>query len=72
MAAFAAAAAFAQVEAEAKRLAQTKLVDLFAADPKRAENFTLNAPHLVADFSKQKIDAGAMAALASRISRVRS
>ncbi len=58
-------AAFAQVSREAERLRNTKLLDLFAADAGRADAFTFTAPHLIADFSKQRIDAGAMAALAA-------
>lgn len=57
--------AWGQVEAEAARLAQTPLPDLFAADAKRAETLTLAAPHLVADFSKQRIDGPALAAMAA-------
>lgn len=56
-------AAFAQVSREAERLRNTKLLDLFAADAGRAETFTFSAPHLIADFSKQRIDAGAMTGL---------
>lgn len=51
------------MEAEAHRLKQQTLLDLFAADPKRVDALTFNAPHLIADFSKQRIDAGALAAL---------
>ena len=40
-----------------------KLLDLFAADPKRAETLTFEAPHLLADFSKQRIDAPALNAM---------
>jgi glucose-6-phosphate isomerase len=58
-------AAFAQVAREAERLRVMTLLDLFAADPSRAEAFTFAAPHLIADFSKQRIDAGALAALSS-------
>lgn len=54
---------WARVAAEAARLKQVKLIELFAADPGRAEALTLAAPHLVADFSKQRIDHGALAAL---------
>jgi len=55
--------AWTRVEAEAARLKRTSLLDLFAADAKRAEALTFSAPHLIADFSKQRIDAGALAAL---------
>ncbi len=56
---------FAQVAREAERLRGRTLLDLFAADPTRAKALTFTAPHLIADFSKQRIDAGAIAALSS-------
>ena len=56
-------AAWAGVELEAKRLKRARLLDLFAADPKRAEALTFAAPHLLADFSKQRLDAGALQSL---------
>ncbi len=55
--------AWSVVEREAARLANAGLVDLFAADAKRVESLTASAPHLVADFSKQRIDAAALGAL---------
>lgn len=55
--------AWTNVEAQAARLRSTRLLDLFA-DPARVEKLTLNAPHLVADFSKQRIDAEALSAVA--------
>ncbi len=55
--------AWTNVETEAARLRGAALLDLFAADPKRAESLTLEAPHLQADFSKQRIDAAALSAL---------
>ncbi|MGD9968384.1 MAG: glucose-6-phosphate isomerase [Hyphomonadaceae bacterium] len=55
--------AWATVENEAARLRRAKLLDLFAADPARVEALTFSAPHLMADFSKQRIDAGALEAL---------
>jgi glucose-6-phosphate isomerase len=55
--------AWAKVEAEAARLRQTTLLDLFEADPTRAQAMSCAAPHLFADFSKQRLDAGALAAL---------
>ncbi|MBY0563407.1 MAG: glucose-6-phosphate isomerase [Hyphomonadaceae bacterium] len=55
--------AWSRIEAEAKRLRTTPLLALFAADPRRAETLTLAAPHLIADLSKQRIDAGALGAL---------
>ncbi|MGQ0532862.1 MAG: glucose-6-phosphate isomerase, partial [Caulobacteraceae bacterium] len=55
--------AWARVEAEAARLRHTTLLDLFAADPLRAERLTFAAPHLIADFSKQRVDSSALTAL---------
>lgn len=55
--------AWSVVEREAVRLRKTRLVDLFAGDAGRVEALTLSAPHLIADFSKQRIDAPALAAL---------
>ena len=52
--------AWAQVEAHAARLAKTTLLDLFAADAGRAKALTFTAPHLLADFSKQRVDAAAI------------
>jgi glucose-6-phosphate isomerase len=54
---------FAAIEAHATRLKRATLFDLFAADPVRAEGLTYEAPHLIADFSKQRIDAAALAAI---------
>ncbi len=56
-------AAHARLDVEAKRLAATRLIDLFATDLARVRKLTFEAPHLVADFSKQKLDDGAVAAL---------
>ncbi|MGE3141715.1 MAG: glucose-6-phosphate isomerase [Hyphomonadaceae bacterium] len=56
--------AFAAVAREAARLTAVRIRDLFAADPRRAEALTLCAAHLRMDFSKQRIDAAALAALA--------
>jgi glucose-6-phosphate isomerase len=50
---------------QAARLARVHLTDLFAADPGRVAALTRAAPHLTVDFSKQKIDAAALAALAA-------
>jgi glucose-6-phosphate isomerase len=58
-------AAFAQVSREAERLRNKELLDLFATDANRTETFTFSAPHLIADFSKQRIDAGALTALSA-------
>ncbi|MCX7357612.1 MAG: glucose-6-phosphate isomerase [Alphaproteobacteria bacterium] len=55
--------AWTQVAAEAARLKGAKLLDLFAADPKRVEALSFAAPHLNADFSKQRIDGAAMNAI---------
>ena len=55
--------AWARLEAEARRLKASKLTELFAAEPNRAAALTFAAPHLVADFSKQRLDAGALQAL---------
>ena len=57
--------AWAKVETEAARLRGAKLLDLFAADPKRVEALTFEAPHLKADFSKQRIDGPACDAVAA-------
>lgn len=57
--------AWGRVEADAARLAKTSLTDLFAADATRVKALTVTAPHLVADFSKQRIDGGALAALSA-------
>jgi glucose-6-phosphate isomerase len=58
-------AAWAEIESHASRLRQTTLLDLFAADSGRVETLTFTAPHLIADFSKQRIDAAALGALAA-------
>ena len=55
--------AWSKVEAEAARLKAARLADLFAGDTKRVEALSFAAPHLTADFSKQRIDAAALAAL---------
>jgi len=57
--------AWANIEREAARLAKIPLLDLFQTDPKRTEALTFSAPHLLADFSKQHVDAGALNALAA-------
>ncbi len=57
--------AWMKVEAEAARLRGANLLDLFAADPRRAEALTFSAPHLIADFSKQRIDTNALDAIAA-------
>jgi len=55
--------AWTRVEAEAARLKGAALLDLFAADPRRVEALTFEAPYLRADFSKQRFDGGALASL---------
>ncbi|HRO04273.1 MAG TPA: glucose-6-phosphate isomerase, partial [Terricaulis sp.] len=55
--------AWSRVEAEAARLAHVPLADLFSAGEARVRALTLEAPHLTADFSKQRIDAPALHAL---------
>lgn len=57
------ARAWARIDAEATRLRDIALLDLFAADPARFKALSLEAPHLFADFSKQRIDAAALTAL---------
>lgn len=57
--------AWAVIAREAERLQSTHLLGLFAADPTRADAFTFTAPHLIADFSKQRIDATALDALSA-------
>ncbi len=54
--------AWAEVEKQAARLKTTRLLDLFSANPKRAEALTFGAPHLRADFSKQRIDGAVLSA----------
>ncbi len=51
------------VEREAARLAKTNLVDLFAADAGRVAALTFSGPHLIADFSKQRLDGAALGAM---------
>lgn len=51
---------FAAIETHAALLAKTALLDLFAADSERVSALILNAPHLIADFSKQRIDSKAL------------
>ncbi len=55
--------AWTQVAAEAARLRSARLLDLFANDPARVEALTFEAPHLKADFSKQRIDGAALSAI---------
>ncbi|MBC7770488.1 MAG: glucose-6-phosphate isomerase [Phycisphaerales bacterium] len=53
--------AWTDVEAHAARLTNARLLDLFS-DPNRVRSLTYEAPHLTADFSKQRIDSAALAA----------
>jgi glucose-6-phosphate isomerase len=54
--------AWSKIEQEAARLAKTSLIDLFQ-DANRVAALTFQAPHLIADFSKQRIDAAALSSL---------
>jgi glucose-6-phosphate isomerase len=54
---------WATVRDHAARLRGTHLRELFDADAGRAEKFTLEAAGLVADYSKHRVDADALAAL---------
>jgi glucose-6-phosphate isomerase len=47
------------IDLHAQRLKDSTTLALFAADAERAEAFTLSAPHLLIDFSKEKFDATA-------------
>jgi glucose-6-phosphate isomerase len=55
--------AWTRLEAEAKRLKQSRLRDLFAGDSRRFSRFSVALDDLTIDFSKEKIDAGALDAL---------
>ena len=48
-----------EIDAHAARIG--KIVDLFAAEPGRAEALTIAAPHILLDLSKEKFDARARA-----------
>lgn len=56
-------AIWADLEAQGARLAQTRIEALFAADARRFERFSARCEDLLLDFSKEKIDAPALAAL---------
>jgi len=56
---------WARIDQEAERLKSTRILDLFAADPGRAEALSVTAPSLLVDVSKQRIDAAAIAALSA-------
>ena len=45
------------------RLEQQHLRDIFAADPSRFKNFSLELDDLLVDFSKQRLDSAALAGL---------
>jgi glucose-6-phosphate isomerase len=55
------AAAWARIDAEAARLKHQRIVDLF--DDARIANFTITAPHVTLDLTRERIDRGAIAAL---------
>lgn len=56
-------AAWAALDADAARLKATSLRALFEADEKRFERLSFRLDDLLIDFSKEKIDAGALRAL---------
>ncbi len=55
--------AFTALAQEAARVRKTPLAALFGADPGRAAQWTLSAPHLTIDLSKQRLDSGVAEAL---------
>ena len=55
--------AWSAVARAAKRLKRVHLRDLFAEDPERFDRFSSHLDDLTLDYSKEKIDARAMAAL---------
>jgi len=55
--------AWAGVLAQADRIAPLTLRDLFAADPKRFDSFSFADGDLLIDHSRERLDAGALAAL---------
>jgi glucose-6-phosphate isomerase len=60
------------VEAQFRRLSEVHLRELFAQDPGRGTSMVARAGDLVLDYSKHRVDAGALAALpgdATRCSR---
>ncbi len=48
------------LEAHSAKAGKARLRDLFAADPKRAEKFTVEAAGIYFDYSKQRVGAGTM------------
>jgi glucose-6-phosphate isomerase len=57
--------AWQALAAHQKRIAATTLADLFAAEPSRAEAFTIETGELLVDYSKHRIDAETMRLLAA-------
>jgi glucose-6-phosphate isomerase len=55
--------AWTRVQAEAERLRPQHLRDLFEADPDRFDKLSARLDDLLIDFSKEKLDTGAIAAL---------
>ncbi|MGH8244533.1 MAG: glucose-6-phosphate isomerase, partial [Steroidobacteraceae bacterium] len=51
------------LQAHARRLAGVPVRELFAADPERFTRFSREACRLLLDFSRQRLDAEALAAL---------
>ena len=54
---------FNELKAQCARLAETKIIDLFAADPDRAARFRVRTGDLLFDYSKTTLDDAARAAL---------
>ncbi len=54
---------FDELQSHRARLTDTKIIDLFATDPGRADGFRAQAGDLVLDYSKTSIDAAARSAL---------
>lgn len=59
------AQAYQRLESEALRVRRAGLSSLFAADSGRAAQWTISAPHLTVDLSKQRLDPAVAAALAA-------
>lgn len=55
--------AVAALLTEYERFAGTEMKDLFAADGERAQKYTLTLGELTYDYSKNRFDAGVLAAL---------
>jgi glucose-6-phosphate isomerase len=56
--------AWQALAAHQKKIAATTLADLFAAEPSRAEAFTIETGELLVDYSKHRVDAETMRLLA--------